>query len=108
MILEWCLQEQLRAEKLLAEEKHLTFRPSINHYDHTSRPRLRLSNPGPYLAYVQAKALKRRESLLHMKADAEVWLSVFSDQIEHVQICWKWLASHLKFHCLRQHTNHCC
>ena len=70
------LQEQLRAEKLLAEEKQLTFRPSINHYYHTSRPQLRLSNPSPYLAHVQANALKRRESLLRMRAAAEVCLSV--------------------------------
>ena len=54
------VQEQLRAEKLLAEEKHLTFRPSINHYYHTSRPQLRLNNPGPYLAHVRAKTLKQQ------------------------------------------------
>ncbi len=69
------VQEQLRAEKLLAEEKHLTFRPSINHYYHTSRPQLRLNNPGPYLAHVRAKTLKRKESLLRMRAAAEVCLS---------------------------------
>ena len=92
MILEWCLQEQLRAEKVLAEEKLLTFRPSINHYYHTSRPQLRLSNPGPYIAHVQAKALKRRESLLRMRAAAEVWLSVFGSLVEHVQVWCKQLA----------------
>ena len=66
------MQEQLREEKLLAEERQLTFRPSINHYYHTSRPRLCLSNPGPYLAHVQQRALKHRESLLHAEAKAEV------------------------------------
>ena len=66
------MQEQLRKEKLLAEERQLTFRPSINHYYHSSRPRLRLSDPGPYLAHVQQRALKRRESLLRAEAKAEV------------------------------------
>ena len=66
------MQEQLRKENLLAEERQLTFRPSINHYYHSSRPRLRLSDPGPYLAHVQQRALKRRESLLRAEAKAEV------------------------------------
>ena len=66
------VQEQLRKEKLLAEERQLTFRPSINHYYHTSRPRLCLSNPGPYLAHVQHRALICRESLLRAEAKAEV------------------------------------
>lgn len=68
------LKDQLRAEKLLAEEKQLTFRPSINHYYHTSRPQLRLNNPGPYLVHVQANTLKQRESLLRTRAAAEVCL----------------------------------
>ena len=76
------LQEQLRAEKLLAEKKQLTFRPSINHYYHTSRPQLRLSNPEPYLAHVQARALKRRESLLRTRAAAEVRPSACVDHFE--------------------------
>ena len=85
------LQDQLRAEKLLAEEKLLTFRPSINHYYHTSRPQLRLSNPAPYLAHVQSSALKRRESLLRMKAATEVCTSasVWSEVCLHV---WRLLA----------------
>lgn len=66
------LQEQLRAERLLAEEKQLTFRPVINQYSHSSRPRLRLSNPEPYLAHVQSRAMRRAESSQRMKAAAEV------------------------------------
>ena len=66
------LQELLRAESLQAEESQLTFRPSINEHYQTSGPRLKLSNPGPYLAHVQARAAKRRESLLRAKSAAEV------------------------------------
>lgn len=66
------LQELLRAESLQAEESQLTFRPSINEHYQTSGPRLKLSNPGPYLAHVQARAAKRRESLQRAKSTAEV------------------------------------
>ena len=76
------LQAQLRAEHLLAEEKQLTFKPSINHYHHTSRPRLRLSNPEPYLMHVQARTVKRRESLLRQKAAAEVSSNLTSSQVK--------------------------
>lgn len=63
--------ELLRAESLQAEESQLTFRPSINQHYQTSGPRLKLSNPGPYLAHVQARAAKRREPLLRAKLAAE-------------------------------------
>ena len=69
------LQELLRAESLQAEESQLTFRPSINQHYQISGPRLKLSNPGPYLAHVQARAAKRRESLLCAQLAAEVGTS---------------------------------
>ncbi len=52
-------QEQLRMEKLLAEEAELTFLPVINpYYSVQSRPLLDLKDPEPYLAHARARKLK--------------------------------------------------
>ncbi|KAK9808613.1 hypothetical protein WJX72_000549 [[Myrmecia] bisecta] len=55
-----CYLEQMRLEKLLAEEAELTFKPKINPYPDV-QPRLNLKHPDQYLAQVRAKYQSREE-----------------------------------------------
>ena len=66
-----CLQEQLRLEKLLEEEKLLTFKPQINPYPDV-RPRLSLRNPDAYLQQVRSKEAARMALQLEMRRQREV------------------------------------
>ncbi len=65
------LQEQLRLDKLLAEESQLTFKPSITEYPE-ARPHLSLRNPEVYLASVRAKEQQRMAEQLEKKRLEEV------------------------------------
>ena len=65
------LQEQLRLEKLLEEEKLLTFKPQINPYPDV-QPRLSLRNPDAYLQQVRSKEAARMALQLEMRRQKEV------------------------------------
>ena len=71
-----CLQEQLRLEKLLEEEKLLTFKPQINPYPDV-QPRLSLRNPDAYLQQVRSKEAARMALQLEMRRQREVSCRVY-------------------------------
>ena len=72
-----CLQEQLRLEKLLEEEKLLTFKPQINPYPDV-QPRLSLRNPDAYLQQVRSKEAARMALQLEMRRQREVTCRVWN------------------------------
>eukprot|EP00891_Asterochloris_glomerata_P006719 jgi/Astpho2/6719/Aster-x0739 len=65
-----CYLEQLRLEKLLEEEKLLTFKPQINPYPDV-QPRLSLRNPDAYLQQVRSKEAARMALQLEMRRQRE-------------------------------------